>query len=251
MKTGYHTGLRGGNVAFDITRRIVLQIGGYGRSGGVLRPVRTLQNYTLWARSRCPAPRGRHPYIDPQPGPNPNRSCRPTARLNAVRMASREDSKRGPTRRALDALGQAQWTIACTLHRVDELTALLGASFRLITKSEAKEHAALAELEAIAATPDGFVDILRRGAWSDTSRRSAAPLWWPTLPDGWRLVAAKVLTCEHVRSGELRMFECAAHLVEFCRGVSSSELPSPPWLRVRPRVRRRRSTGTEGGDGRS
>lgn len=257
MRTGYHTGSRGGNDALDITRRAVLQIGrGWPRTGA-LRSNRTVQNYTLWAL-RSPAPRGLSQNFNPQPGPHRDlpRGTRPLRRscLDRCRMPEQE----GSTRRALRALGQAQWTIRVALHRVDELSALLSANFRAVSKAEARERAALAELEAAAATPEGFVEILGH-PWHDTSRRCTAPpapAWWPTLPNGWRLVASRrrknpTPRLEHTRSGELREFASCAELVAFVRRLCEPlKLPSPPFLRVRPdaRARRRRAVGNGGRD---
>lgn len=167
-------------------------------------------------------------------------------------VPEQDSSGRGRTRRVLDALGHAQWTIRCTSHRIDELTALLGAMFRIVSKAEAAELAAFAELEAIAATSEGFVEILRWGPWSDVSRRRAAPPWWPALPDGWRMVVVRRRgrrdALEH-RDGRLLVFESDDELVAFVRKLSTYELPPAPMLRVKslPRARRRRAGGG-GGD---
>jgi hypothetical protein len=148
-------------------------------------------------------------------------------------------------------LTRAQWSMHCVLNDIDERTAMLGVLFRRLSKLEAEERAALAELEATLGDPACIVELLT-SRWDDSSGRDTkAPSWWPRLPDGWRVGEVgrkrKRPTLEHC-DGRLHVFESSAELVAFVRELNANPLPAPPMQRVRPRARRRRATGTEGGD---
>lgn len=239
MRTEYHNGPRGGNGALDITRRGVLQIGRGRPETGALRPNRTVQNYTLWALRGLPS-RGFHHHPNPyQAGPHRDsrrgtrRRCEP---CSATGVPERDASAASAWR----SLVRVRWSMRCRLHRIDELTALLGSNFRALSKLEDEERCLLALLEA--ATP---AELLRCGPWSDASGRATAPpSWWPTLPDGWRLTAEGEL--EDPR-GRRRLFASDDELVAFVRDLKAPKLPAPKLQRVRPRARSRQRSAGNGG----